>query len=577
MTSPPEGPADGPADGPAGGARRGWAGLGRTARAGLALPLASLLLVSAGINLLALAAPVYSMQVFDRVLRNGHAETLVLLSLLLAVALTAYAVLEGLRGSQAARLGHLCESLLGRARLSPDRATLPIRSPFGDWAAVRGALAPTTITRLCDLPWLPFFLAALWMIHPLLAGLALAAIGLLLCLVLLEHRVGGARLEGAESESLLQAVQRGPFLARQGAVAAIALARFGRLRGQEVEGGANRLALGQGLRGTATGLRMAAQSGSLGLAAWLTIESQITTGAIIAATILIGRCLALAEQGCRAALLARAGLPDLRLLLEPANRDLATEPAVPAGPMPERRAPLVFDNAILRDHLPARGRTLRLDGSIPMGSVVLLQGPLASGKSALCEMIAGQRGPDGGAVRMGGVATAALWRQPGGGIAYIPAQPRFLPGPLLWSLAGEEPQARFAVASLAERLGLAAHLYLLPQGWDTPIDTLGAPLPTGLARVAACIGAMAAAPTLVVADEPFAGLDPGMAARLAEVLRPVAASHVLVVATADPRTLPLEAGVEISLLRNRARMEVRAAARDVERLPRMAAAGMAAE
>ena len=329
-------------------------------RARLAMPLAALLLVSAGINLLALAAPIYSMQVFDRVLRTGHGETLLLLSLILAAALAAYALLDALRGGQAARLGHLCESLLGAARLRQGGAG---GGSAAGWPAVRAALAPTTLTRLADAPWLLVFLVALWAIHPLLALLALCTVVLLAGLIVLEGRTGSGRLEGRGSEGLLSALQAMPALAGQGAMAVRALARYGRLRAEEVEGGTGRLALGQSLRGGATLVRMLAQSGSLGLAAWLTIQDQVTAGAIIAATILMGRCLSLTEQGLRAALTLRAAAPELRRLREPEIRSLDTETAGGAAaalPPMDRFAALTLDNAVLRDPLAARGRTLRL-------------------------------------------------------------------------------------------------------------------------------------------------------------------------------------------------------------------------
>ncbi len=538
-------------------------------RARLALPLAALLLVSAAINLLALAAPIYSMQVFDRVLRTGHGETLVLLTLLLAGALAAYALLDALRGSQAARLGHLCESLLGAARLRPSGIQ---PQGQGSWAALRAALAPTTLTRLCDAPWVAVFLLALWAIDLWLALLALGAVALLVGLTLLEHRSGAARLEGRGSERLLAALQGLPLLSAQGALAGRALARFGLLRAEEAAAGSGRLAAGQGLRGMATMVRMTAQSGALGLAAWLTIQDQITAGAIIATTILVGRCLSLSEQGCRALIAARAALPDLRrlrnpddLLLDAGAGQAAAPPAMPAW------SALSMDNAVLRDPLAARARTLRLHGSIPMGSIVLVGGPVAAGKSAVCELLAGLRPPDGGAVRLGGATAQSAARLPDRGIAFVAQRPQFLPGPLLWSLAGDTAEARQAAETAAQRIGLADHVRLLPGGWETGIDAAGAPLPDGIARLAALVRAMAARPQLLVVDEPCAALDPGTAARVADLIRPRAGSHILVFAAGNPATVPLEPDMEIQLLRDRARIEVRSASRAVERPLRVAA------
>ena len=200
-----------------------------------------------------------------------------------------------------------------------------------------------------------------------------------------------------------------------------------------------------------------------------------------------------------------------------------------------------------------------------MGAIVHVGGPVGSGKSAVCRILAGLQKPDGGAVRLGGLTAEAAARLPLGGIAFAPQRPQFLPGPLLWSLAGEDAEARGLAEAAAQQIGLADYVRCLPQGWETEIDSQGGPLPDGIARLAGLVRAVAAQPLLLVADEPCAALDPGTAARVAELLRPRNGSHVLVFAAADPASVPLEATAEVRLLRDRAQVEMRGASRIADR------------
>src|SRR3954471_11565328 len=95
-------------------AKTGQGGAWAAAVRGLAGGLAGALVFSLALNLLMLAVPLYSMQIYDRVLGSGHVETLVLLSLMTAVALLALAAFEMVRSSLLARTASRFEQILAQ-------------------------------------------------------------------------------------------------------------------------------------------------------------------------------------------------------------------------------------------------------------------------------------------------------------------------------------------------------------------------------------------------------------------------------------------------------------------------------
>jgi phospholipid/cholesterol/gamma-HCH transport system ATP-binding protein len=178
--------------------------------------------------------------------------------------------------------------------------------------------------------------------------------------------------------------------------------------------------------------------------------------------------------------------------------------------------------------------------TLPRGSRVLVLGRSGSGKTTLCKALAGLVAPASGHVLWNGEDVAALTptekraRQVAFGMVFqtdalfdsmtvrrnvlLPLERRRVPR--------EEAEARADEVLRAVGLADAA-------------DTLPERLSGGMRKRAGIARALAASPTVLLADEPFAGLDPGTARQVARVLLEVAGSGTLIVAATDaPPELP---------------------------------------
>ncbi|TKA96144.1 type I secretion system permease/ATPase, partial [Cereibacter changlensis] len=265
---------------------------------------AAVFLFSVVTNLLMLAAPLYMLQVYDRVLPARSVPTLVALSLLLALMFLGMGLLDHARGRLTARIGagfqralelRVFRASLHRGLTAP--ADVNARAAQGDLESVQRALASPVVLALCDAPWTPFFTALIFLFHPLMGWLAFGGGLLLVALTLLNQattreasrRAGAAGL-GAEqiSAGLKAEVETIRSLGMERA----AFARWLRLRADATDMGL-RASDRTGAFSTATKtLRMFLQSAMLGLGAWLVIQGQLGAGAMIASSILMGRALA---------------------------------------------------------------------------------------------------------------------------------------------------------------------------------------------------------------------------------------------------------------------------------------------
>src|SRR3954447_1580045 len=162
--------------------------------------LAAAALFSGLLNVLTLALPLHSMQVMDRVLASRSTDTLVFLTLAVLGALLLAAALEAVRGRLLARAAEWFEATLSGpacVRLIEEAVGGGAESadPLRDLGHLRAALGGPAMLTLFDVPWIPVFLVAITLLHPLLGALAVTATLLLMGLAVIGDRLSKHALE----------------------------------------------------------------------------------------------------------------------------------------------------------------------------------------------------------------------------------------------------------------------------------------------------------------------------------------------------------------------------------------------
>jgi ATP-binding cassette subfamily C protein len=493
---------------------------------GVLAPVLWVAFFSCFVNLLYLAAPLYMMQVYDRVLRSQSVPTLLYLTAAVAMAYLALSVLDTVRGQVLAGISDIVEARLGTRLLH--RATAPtgngVRAGAGllgrDLDTVRQFAAGPALLGLIDLPWTPIYLLVITALHWSLGLFALGAAAVLMGLTVLAERVQRGPMAQA-NQVANRAYQFGDFIARYadcGSTMGLGPAltrRWQNLR-RHMLSAQNQASHRAGLiGGVARFARLLTQSAILGFGAYLSIRHEIGGGAVFAASLLLGRTLAPVEAvigSWRGTLAARDAFARIADAATPLRESALTLPP-PLGAVALENISWVPPGG---DRPALRSISLRIEA----GAVLAVIGPSAAGKSTLARVICGALRPRDGVVRLDGAELAA-WNQIqlGGAIGYLPQDVALFPGTIAENIA------RFGVTTdddiVAAAKAACAHdmILRLPSGYSTLIDEASAQLTGGQRQRIALARALFNDPPVLVLDEPNANLDAeGEAALIATVI-----------------------------------------------------------
>ena len=508
-------------------------------------------LVSAGINLLMLTSPLYMLQIYDRVIAARHVDTLVYLSLMAAVALAVYAVLEGVRSIVGIRLGAWAErrlagplvtATIGAAQASGGGRGVPA---LRDLASIRGLFAGGALWPVLDVPWSVLFYGVAFLIHPWLGWCAVAGGVLLLGLAGANELASRGQLKAAgqktigvigeadaairNADAMLAMGMLPSFLRRWSGSSEAALSHH-------VRAGHRSAMLGAFAKAVRIGLQVA----TLGVGAYLAIRAELSAGAMVAASIIVARAVAPLEQSIaawRSIVTAQTAWARLRQLLQTAaaDEDRMRLPR-PAGKLEVERA--VFGAA------PGAEPIIRqVSFALEPGQSLAILGPSGAGKSTLLRLLVGSLAPQAGHVRLDGGAVDA-WAEADKQrhIGYLPQDVELFNASVRDNIARFTDASDEEVVQAAQLAGAHEMILRLPQGYATVIGPGGVALSGGQRQRIGLARALFGDPRLVVLDEPNAHLDAegeqALQAAL-NVLRERAVTVVLVaqrlaiVATAD--------------------------------------------
>jgi PrtD family type I secretion system ABC transporter len=479
-------------------------------------PFAFVVLFSLCINLLMLTAPLYMLQVFDRVLVSRSTETLLLLTVLAAGAFLTLGILEWARSQVLVRLSTWLDSRVGGVVLGGsidnalERDSVPSVQGLRDLATVRSFLTGTAFFAILDAPWAPIFVVATFLLHPWLGWLTLGAVMLLLVLALLTEMVirGPTQRSSAVAFKALnhaEASVRNADVVQAMGLKPQLIQRWYASHGlaQAFEAQANFRS--GGIKAVVRFCRMFLQTGILGVGAWLAINNEITPGAMIAGSILFGRALApvdMAIGSWRSAVTSRDAYRRIVALL----MDTTLPEPTMSLPVPQGRLDVdgvTYFQPGAREPI-LRSVSFRLEPGESLGVI----GPTAVGKSTLARLLVGNMSAQAGHVRLDG-ADIGRWapEDRGGHIGYLPQDVALFGGSVYENIARMGQGEDAAVLAAAQLADVHELILQLPAGYETDIGEGGAILSGGQRQRIALARALYGDPRLVILDEPNASLD----------------------------------------------------------------------
>ena len=507
------------------------------------------LLFSVGINLLFLAPTLYMMQVYDRVLNTGNMATLLMLSLILLAALVCQGVLEVLRAQLLVRASVRIERVFWTRvmKILLDRCAQAGNAgrseAIRDLDTFRQFVTGTGFLSVLDVPWLPFYLLIIWMIHPLLL---LASVGIALVLIvtalanehMLRRPLAQAAYWSARNYEGTEAVLRNTEAILAMGMERAMLAHFEGERASILGWQSHASDISAVFAALTKFERMAAQSLMMAVGVWLACNQMISAGGMFAVLLLFGRALSPIEQvvgSWRQFVTAQGAYLRLNALLESAPVAPPPMPLMaPTGAISVERLVLAPPGTGTMDGAILKGLTF----AIPAGQMVGVIGPSAAGKSSLARVLTGAWRPTAGTVRIDG-ADIRHWDRSelGQYVGYLPQDVDLFAGSVRQNIARFTEAPAEMVIDAAVRANVHDMILRLPRGYDTELTPSGGILSGGQRQRLGLARAIFGNPRLVVLDEPNSNLDHDGEQALLAALAGLKAQGVTVIVIAHKPSL----------------------------------------
>ncbi|MDY0069647.1 MAG: type I secretion system permease/ATPase [Porticoccaceae bacterium] len=469
------------------------------------------------INLLMLVPPFYMLQVYDRVVTSGNTVTLTMLTLIMVFLLATMGGLEWVRSRILVRISSRLDSLLGDKLYDVSYkqslysgGTVTSAQPLQDLSGIRMFMTGNGFFAFFDAPWLPLYMAVMFMFHPLFGLVGVfAAVVLVIIAVVNEKMTAKLFAEAAKEQQVAQNVAMTNL---RNAEVIESMGMLDNIRARWRERNQKSLywqSVASDNAGILTSVskvfRLVVQSLVLGIGAWLVIHQEITPGLMIAGSILLGRALApidLLIGSWKGFVTARTQYERLNKLLDqiPPDSDRMSLPA-PKGAVR-------MEQALIG---PPTGKTPVIKGvsfAIQPGETVAVIGPSAAGKSTLARGMLGIWPTMGGKIRLDGAEVTSYNRDEiGPYLGYLPQDIELFDGTISENIARFGEVDPDKVVAAAQAAGVHEMILRLPQGYDTPIGQSGGALSGGQRQRIGLARALYGDPVLVVLDEPNSNLD----------------------------------------------------------------------
>ncbi|GAB4059824.1 type I secretion system permease/ATPase [Uliginosibacterium sediminicola] len=505
------------------------------------------LLAALLVNIFSTIIPLYSMNVYDRVVPNHAIETLwvlsigALLMLLFDLSLRtirAYIIDTASRRIDVSLSALIMERVLGMKMSSRPSSVGSFAANLRAFEGVRDFVASATVTTLVDLPFVFIFLLVMvwiapWMAVPSLVGMALI-IGVAWVTQAKMHELTETtyRAGAQRNATLIESLVGLETLKALGAEAEFQ--RRWERSTQFIAQVSNRTRLlSAGTVNFSVMIQQLTNICTVMVGVYLLADGELTTGAIIAGGMLSGRILS--PLGQVAGLMmqfqgARTGLESLELQMAmPVERP----PGHSFVHRPQFNGDIEFKDVSFA--YPGRDQAVlrKVNLKIRAGEKVGVIGRIGSGKTTLEKLILGLYEPSEGAVLIDGVDArqidpAELRRA----IGFVSQDSNLFYGTLKENIALGTPFADDAAILAAAQLGgVTDFANAHPQGFDMLIGERGESLSGGQRQSVAIARALINDPPMLLLDEPSSSMDHQSEEQLKQRLRAFATHKTVLLIT----------------------------------------------
>ena len=490
-------------------------------------PIAAAALFSLVTNLLYLALPLYTTQIYSRVLMSQSGSTLIVLTVGAAFVFLVSSIIDHFRAQVLTSFGVVFDSQMASLTFAALFDAVVRRKgnraqALRDLDTVRQNLTGGSIGVLFDLPWIPIFLILLFMVDGTIGAVTTAGGIVLLGLALLQDRATHQALKSAgekqiQSYSFTDAALRNGDVVRALGMLPTLGRHWLKLRRESINAAVHAGNSAAFYAGMIRFVRMGIQIIIIALGAWLVINRSIPAGLLFANMILSSRALAPIERAV-ASWKSMFDAVQAYKRLDTALSDY--EPPTPVTQLPTPTGKLQVQGLNFAPAGAAALVLLNVSFDVEPGEIVGVVGPSGAGKSTLARILVGIWKANSGSVRLDG-AEVYYWDREDFGrhVSYQPQETELFAGSVRNNIARFQSDASDEdIVKAAQLAGAHEMILRLPNGYDTELTEGGMSLSSGQRQRVGLARTLFGDPKMVVLDEPNANLDQEGDAALARAI-----------------------------------------------------------
>ncbi len=475
------------------------------------------------VNLFALAMPMFTMNVYDRVVPNRALETLWVMSIGVAVIVIGDLILRTMRvyflDWASTRIdvklsARIMEQVLGTRLELRSNSVGSLASNLRSFESVRDFITSATITTLIDVPFGLIFIGVMaWISFPMVIPVIIGGLAMLVYAFSVQtkmhelsetmYRASAARnatlIESLVSLETVKALGVEGAMQRKWEHSAIFLTEVGsklRLLSASINNGSNAI---QQL--TTISLVL--------LGVYLMILGELTMGGLIASTMLASRALAPISQTAGLLTQYHTASTSLQSLDEVMNKPVERPLDSNFLSRPSFRGDIEFREVSFKYPGAEESALSKVSFKIKAGEHVALLGRMGSGKTTIHKLILGLYQPTEGAILIDGIDArqidpAELRRS----VGYVQQDTHLFYGTMRENLAITSPHADDATILAAAHVGgIDEFINAHPKGFDLLVGERGETLSGGQKQGVGIARALITKPNIILLDEPTSAMD----------------------------------------------------------------------
>lgn len=521
------------------------------------------LIASLALQVMALAFPLFTQAIIDKVVVHRTESTLMALAIGMGVFVVFTAALTWVRQYLVLHTGNRVDAVLGSHvfdhlfKLPPlyfqHRPTGVIAARLQGIESIREFISSAAVTLMLDLPFLFIFVAVMWWYSAKLTLIVLTILFVIVAASLLiaplfQRRLNEQFLRGAANQAFVTEYVAGLETVKSLQLEPQLNRRYRDLLASFLSASFRTRQLGNTYSTFANSLEQLMSLLILALGAYLVMTSaSFTVGMLVAFQMFASRLsqpmlrLVGLWQQFQQARIAVVRLGDI--MNAPVEPYSLTRSRAPGGKGAIQIEGLSFRYA---DNLPYLYDGFNL--KVGPGQIVAIMGPSGTGKSTLAKLLQGFYVPSQGSIRIDHADIGHLSaNELRGHFGVVPQETTLFSGTILDNLRAANPFAAFEqVVTACKMAEIHSTIEALPGGYQTPVGERGAGLSGGQRQRIAIARALLKGPKVLIFDEATSSVDGPTAEQLGRTINALKGrATILFIAHALPKTLQVDQLVRI--------------------------------